>query len=49
MASGPVGPVTESEAQNRKRDRRDTLSHDIDDAIDDFVSRLNDIAKKHAQ
>jgi hypothetical protein len=49
MASGPVGPVVTGETRKRQREARVTLSHDIDDAIDNFFSTLNDIAVKHAQ
>ncbi len=49
MASGPVGPVVASETRKRQREAQDTLSHDIDGAIDNFFSTLNDIAAKHTR
>jgi hypothetical protein len=49
MAGRPVGPIVASETHKRQREARDTLSHDIDSAVNDFISRLNGIAEKHAQ
>jgi hypothetical protein len=49
MVSGPVEPVATNEKRKRQSEARDTLSHDVDGAIDDFMSRLDVIAEKHAR
>ncbi|KAN0124360.1 hypothetical protein V8E52_002009 [Russula decolorans] len=43
----PDGPVVTTETRKRQREAHDTVTHDIKDAVEDFISRLHDIAKKH--
>jgi hypothetical protein len=45
----PDGPVVTTETRKRQREAHDTVTHDIKDAVEDFISRLHDIAKKHEQ
>ena len=41
------GPVVTSETRKRQKETRDAFTHDIDEAVDDFISKLYGIAKKH--
>ncbi|KAN0111299.1 hypothetical protein V8E52_008674 [Russula decolorans] len=47
--SRPLGPVMASETPKSQRQARNTLSQDIDGVVDDFISKLNVIAERHAR
>ncbi len=46
MASGPS---VLSETRVRQKENHGVLTTDIDDAVDDFLERINNVAVKHGR
>jgi hypothetical protein len=43
----PNGPEVTTETRKRQREARDVFTHDIEEVVDNFISSLHDVAKKH--
>ena len=43
----PNGPVVTKETWKRQREACDKFTQEIDDAVEDYLTNLNDIAKKY--